>query len=148
MQTKVHNRNVFVDANIICDYLLNRKYHTMHADHIFEYAQKLSVTLYVCSYSFAIAYHYMRRQKNISHLVALSALEKMFSKVKSIPVDGTIVYQAMKSGFDDYEDAIQYCCALKISECEAIITRDTKDFALSNVPVVTPQTFLIHQKNK
>jgi hypothetical protein len=48
----------------------------------------------------------------------------------------------MKSGFKDFEDAIQYCCALQIGVCEAIITRDTKDFALSNVPVVTPQTFL------
>jgi len=143
----IRNRNIFIDANIICDYLIYRRHNTMDAESIFKYAQKRSVTLYVCSYSFAIAYHYMQKKKKVPHHFALIALEKLFQKVKCIPVDGAIIQQAMKSGFGDYEDAIQYCCALKIPGCEMIITRDTKDFTLSSVPVVTPQMFLHYNKD-
>jgi predicted nucleic acid-binding protein len=139
---KNRNRDIFLDANVICDYVLMRKHHTRNANAIIENAQKLFLTLHVSSYSFAIAYHFMRRQKNISHIVALDILGNLFRKVKCISVDGNIVQQAMKSGFQDYEDAIQYGCALAIPDCEFIITRDTKDFALSDVPVIIPQTFI------
>ena len=139
---KVRNKNIFLDANVVCDYILKRKFHSKNADAIFENAKNSFLTLYVSSFSFPIAYHYMRRQKNISHFNALNVLDEMFQKVKCISVDGNIIQQAMKSGFQDYEDAIQYCCALTIPDCEFIITRDAKDFAQSDVPVVNPQTFL------
>ena len=122
---------------------MSRGHHTKNANTIFESARKLPITLYVCSYSFAIAYHYMRKEEKVPHQFALIALEKLFQKVKCISVDGAIIQQAMKSGFEDYEDAIQYCCALKIPECDVIITRDTKDFILSNIPVVTPKVFCV-----
>ena len=140
----IRNRNIFVDANVIIDYLLNRKYHTENARFLFDFAREFSVTLYICSYSFAIAYYYLR-DANVSHDIALETLEKMFQEVKCIPVDDTVIRQALKSGFGDFEDAIQYCCALQIPECKAIITRNPKDFALSNVPVTTPRTFIFHQ---
>ena len=143
----IQNRNIFVDANVICDFLLDRGYHAKNVKNIFDYAKNCSVILHVSSYTFAIGYYRMRRDKNFSHQVAVSVLEKLFPKIKCIPVDGAIIQQAMKSGFGDYEDAIQYCCALKIPGCEMIITRDTKDFTLSSVPVVTPQMFLHYNKD-
>ena len=125
---------------------MKRKHNTKNAESIFKYAQKPSVTLYVCSYTFAIAYHYMQKEENIPHRIAISLLEKLFPKVKCIPVDNVIIQQAMKSGFEDYEDAIQYYSALKIPGCDVIITRNAKDFTLSNIPVMTPKIFLRHQK--
>jgi len=41
----------------------------------------------------------------------------------------------------DFEDAVQYFSALQIPECDAIITRNPNDFALSSVFVTTPQEF-------
>ena len=145
----IQNRNIFIDANVICDFLLNRGHRGCHAknlEKIFDYARKRSVILHVCSYTFAIGYYRMRRDIKAPHKIALSALEKLYPKVKCITIDSAIIQQAMKSGFGDYEDAIQYCCALKIPGCEVIITRNTKDFVLSSVPVVTPQTFLRRPK--
>ena len=139
---KKQNRNIFLDANVICDLLLHRGYHAMNTENIFDYVQKCSVIPYICSYTFAIGYHQMRSDKNFSRQYALKTIEDLFSKVKCIPVDSSIIQQAMNSGFDDFEDAIQYCCALKIPKCEVIITRDTKDFALSIIHVATPRIFL------
>ena len=138
----IQNRNIFLDANVICDLLLNRGHHAKNVERIFEEAEKRFAVLYICSYTFTIGYYQMRRDINTPHKFALLALEKLFPKVKCISVDGVIIQQAMKSGFGDYEDAIQYCCALKVPGCEVIITRNTKDFILSNISVVTPQTFL------
>ena len=137
---KTRNRNIFVDANIIIDYLLPRKYHTSNAISIFEQATQFSAVLHVCSYSLSIAYHYMRTE-NIPHKIAIFKLEKMFPKVNILPVNDVIIQQALKSEFTDFEDAIQYFCALQVPECEAIITRNPCDFALSNVLVTTPQDF-------
>ena len=133
-------RNVFVDANVIIDYLLSRKQYTRHATVLIEQAPLFSTILYVCSYSFAIAYHHMRNEK-IPHKFAISVLEKLFSKVNILPVNHVIIQQALKSGFTDFEDAIQYFCALQVPECEAIITQNSSDFALSSIPVFRPQKF-------
>ena len=138
---KNRNRNIFVDANILIDYLLPRKYHSSNASVIFEQASQFSAVLHVCSYTFAIAYHYMRDEK-IPHKIAISRLEKIFQKINILPVNNDIIQQALKSAFTDFEDAIQYFCALQVPECNAIITRNPIDFALSSVFVTTPQNFV------
>ena len=43
----------------------------------------------------------------------------------------------LKTDFKDYEDAIQYYCVLSIPKVEGIITRNTKDFKKSTLPVLT-----------
>ena len=117
----IRNWNIFVDANVIIDYVLYRKYNTANANALFEYAPKYSVRLYICSYTLAIAYHYLR-DANVPHKNAIDALDRLFHEVKCLPVDDVIIKQAMKSDFKDFEDAIQYHCALQIGKCEAIIT--------------------------
>jgi len=86
----------------------------------------------------------MRKENNIPHHNALEALEKISHDVTSLPVNETIIKQALNSGFRDFEDAVQYYCALQISKCEVIITRNPKDFESSNLPVTTPQRFLTY----
>ena len=48
--------------------------------------------------------------------------------------------------FFDFEDAIQYEIA-KENQQEIIITRNTKDFRKSDVPVFTPEEYLKLQKD-
>ena len=44
--------------------------------------------------------------------------------------------------FKDFEDAMQDCCAIE-SECDYIITVNTKDFSgYSKIPAITPTEFL------
>ena len=45
-------------------------------------------------------------------------------------------------GWPDFEDAVQYRCAVQIS-ADRIITRNPRHFANSNIPVVTPAEFLV-----
>ena len=51
------------------------------------------------------------------------------------------VSEAFDGKFKDIEDAMQYACA-KDYACDLIITRDAKDFAHSQIAVMTPERFL------
>jgi predicted nucleic acid-binding protein len=59
------------------------------------------------------------------------------------PVDTLVndIFHAAKLGFSDFEDAIIAAIAQR-EKADYIITRNTQDFSKSNVPAVTPDTFL------
>jgi predicted nucleic acid-binding protein len=50
-----------------------------------------------------------------------------------------IIKKSIKSDFKDFEDAIQYNCAKSLSKIDFIVTRDTKDFKSSSLPILTPK---------
>ena len=49
---------------------------------------------------------------------------------------------ALSSGFKDYEDGVLHAAAIK-AEAEAVVTRNIKDFATSELPVFTPEEFIL-----
>ena len=52
-------------------------------------------------------------------------------------VNDKVIRQSLKTDFKDYEDAIQYYSALTIPTVNFIVTRNTKDFKKSSLPVLT-----------
>jgi hypothetical protein len=65
-------------------------------------------------------------------------LEELAEITEITDVTDAIIRQSLKTDFKDYEDAIQYYCALSIPKIDFIVTRNTKDFKKSTVPVLTP----------
>ncbi|HKL40022.1 MAG TPA: PIN domain-containing protein, partial [Cryomorphaceae bacterium] len=51
------------------------------------------------------------------------------------------VEKSLNSKFKDFEDALQYYSALE-ANCDLILTRNGKDFRLSEIPVMTAEEFL------
>lgn len=58
-----------------------------------------------------------------------------------VPVEAMDFHQALTLGFDDFEDAVQAACALKIS-ADYVATRNTADFPRLSIPGRTPATIL------
>ena len=56
-------------------------------------------------------------------------------------VDEHVIEKALNSNFNDFEDAVQYYCAIE-SECQIIITRNGKDFKESEIPFMTADEYL------
>ena len=54
-------------------------------------------------------------------------------------VTKSIIKKSLKSDFKDFEDAIQYNCALSLAKVNFIVTRDTKDFKKSALSIMTPE---------
>ncbi len=57
------------------------------------------------------------------------------------PVDERVVSRALVSDFADFEDAVQYYSALGV-KADFIITRNTRDFSTSELPVFSPDEML------
>ena len=53
-------------------------------------------------------------------------------------VTKNIIKKSLKTDFKDFEDAIQYNCALSLNKIDFIVTRDTKDFKKSSLSVMIP----------
>src|ERR1035437_5630608 len=59
-----------------------------------------------------------------------------------LKVDDHTIKNAITSGFPDFEDSIQYFCALESKKIDVIITRNIKDYRHSELPVMSPGDFL------
>jgi len=51
------------------------------------------------------------------------------------------IYQALDLEWADFEDSVQYIVGEGLS-VDYIVTRNTKDFASSPIPAVTPEQFI------
>ena len=56
-------------------------------------------------------------------------------------VNERTVDDSLASQFNDFEDAMQYYCALR-AKADIIITRNGKDFSASKLPVMTATEYL------
>ena len=133
-------REFFVDTNVLIDLVIVREPYTTYAKELFKIAKEKSIMMYICAISYNNAFYIIR--KRLGRETAEMSINLISTITKCLPVDFSIIQQAMASQFRDFEDAIQYFCALQIPKCEAIITRDVKDFKLSAIPVIKPDTFL------
>ena len=133
-------REIFVDTNVVLDLLLGIEPYAGYANDLFKYAIMNDIVLNICSFSYATVYYILR--KRLSHENILSDLQWLSNTVKSLSVNENTIQKALASQFRDFEDAIQYFCALQIPNCEAIISRDRKGFRLSTIPVINPSDFL------
>ena len=61
--------------------------------------------------------------------------------MRLVKIDENIVEKGLNSNFDDFEDALQYFCAID-SKCDIIITRSSKDFKSSLLPILTAEEYL------
>jgi predicted nucleic acid-binding protein len=58
-----------------------------------------------------------------------------------LPVDSKTIGLAVTSDFTDFEDAIQYYCAIE-NNLKTIKTRNNKDYKKATITVLTPETFI------
>lgn len=129
-------KHYFVDTNVIIDMLADREGFADAASEVFDAAGRGEIRISVCALSYSTIYYILRRHS--CREVALEALRELAGIVSVLPVDMTVIESAQKSDFSDYEDAIQYYSAMQDSSIDAIITRNPKDFKLSDLPVILP----------
>ncbi len=67
-------------------------------------------------------------RKHASHTRVIKSLAKLSDMIGIMSVDESIVKLALKSGFKDFEDALQYYTAQSNPEIELIVTRNIRDF--------------------
>lgn len=131
--------NVFVDTNIIIDLLAKREPFYKDAQDLFTLSDKREIKLFISSLSFANAYYSI--VKHHKEIDAKKYLAKFKVLVNVLPLDDKAIELALSSGFNDFEDGLQYFVALE-NESDMIITRNKKDFKSSKIPVMTAGEYI------
>ena len=132
-------KHYLVDTNVIIDLLLNREGADAAAA-LLDGAERGEYKLSLCSLSYTNIYYSLR--KYLSHDERISCLSQLCDVLHTVPVDGLVISMALQSGWRDFEDAVQYCSAVSSNTVDGIITRNEKDFFLSEIPVISPMEFL------
>ena len=82
-------------------------------------------------------------RQSLTNTATIKLLEELAEITEITDVTGPVIWQSLKTDFKDYEDAIQYYCALSVPNVDFIVTRNTKDFKKSKLSVLTPAEAII-----
>lgn len=129
-------KHIFMDTNVVIDFLANRQPFAVDAATLFNLAVEAKVAVYISAVSYNNIYYILRQ--SLSNTAAIKLMEGLADITQIADVAGAVIRQSLKTDFKDYEDAIQYHCALSIPKIDFIVTRNTKDFKKSTLPVLTP----------
>lgn len=133
-------KKIFLDTNIIIDFLGERAGFYDASAKILTLADKKKIQVYTSPSSISNVFYVLAKYENSK--IALEKIRK-FKLLCSISVmDDEVVEKAIHSDFKDFEDAMQYFSALA-SNCNVIITRNEKDFKNALIPVMNAESYLL-----
>jgi predicted nucleic acid-binding protein len=130
---------IFLDTNVIIDFLADRKPYSKYAFQIFEFANQNKVQLYTSPHAI-VTTHYLLK-KHIDEKSLRKILLNLCDFVSLISIDSQIIQNSLRSNMKDFEDAVQMLTASKESNINFIVTRNIKDFKHSPIPSLTPDEF-------
>lgn len=131
--------SLYLDTNIILDLIEERKPFYKYAQSIFSRKDKNLIRLYTSSLNFANLHFIISKKTNKEN--ATNALLKLKTLIDILPLDEKIIQLSLASGFNDFEDAIQYYTAIE-HNIPVLITRDIKDYKKANISVMTSEQYL------
>jgi predicted nucleic acid-binding protein len=133
------SKRIFIDTNIMLDFLGERKPFYEPIAKIATLAEKGTITMVVSPISFATVNYFLSKFESAK--IAKEKLRKFKILSEICVIDQHTVEKGLNSSKKDFEDALQYFSATE-SGCNIIITRNGKDFAKSLLPVMTADEFL------
>lgn len=132
-------QRIFLDTNIVIDFLGERKDFYEFAAKIMTLADHKKIKIFTSPSSINNTYYLLSKYENAK--IALEKIRK-FKVLCSISImDDEVVEKAINSDFKDFEDAMQYFSALA-SDCDLIVTRNEKDFKNAMIPVMNGESYL------
>lgn len=131
---------VFLDTNVICDFLLGREPYFAEAASIMQMIENNDIKGYMSALSIGQIYYIYR--KVYSHDYAIKKIGSLIEVLQVCSIERKTIEMALLSHFNDFEDALQYSSVHSGRSADVIITRNIKDFKNSDIPVLTPKTFL------
>lgn len=135
---------ILIDTNIVLNYLLEREPFFQDAENLFQAVSKGQVMAYVTATTLTDIF-YIARKHTQSLEKARQAVLAALTAMQVCPVDRGVLENALNSNIPDFEDAVQMFGAVA-QKLDAIVTRDSKDFLGSPIPVLSVQELLLQVK--
>ena len=128
-------KNIFLDTNIVIDFLADREPFSLDAAKLFNLSVLGKVKIYISAVSYNNIYYILRQSLSNSETIKL--LDELSEMAEIADVTKNVIKKSLKTDFKDFEDAIQYYCALSLNKIDFIVTRNTKDFKKSTLSIMT-----------
>ncbi len=132
-------QRLFLDTNVMLDLLGERVPFYESIAKLATLVDEGKLDFTVSALSYATVHYFLTKFE--SHELSIEKLRKFKVLSSIVAVDEIVIEKGLNSNFSDFEDALQYHCALK-SNCQVLLTRNGKDFKLSTLPVLTPDEYL------
>ena len=133
-------QKLFLDTNVVVDLLGERDPFYDAISKIVSIADRGKLKLVVSSLTFSTTYYLLSKFENSE--VVKEKIRKFKVILETADLTNQIIEKGLSSSFPDFEDSLQYYCALD-TDCNVIITRNGKDFKESEIPVLSPIEYLL-----
>ncbi len=130
---------VFVDTNIIMDFITARIPFGRNAKILFELGKEKKFDILVADLSFFTS-AYSLKKYDFTKEDILDCLTALLPLVSIVPVGQSVVTRSLKKRGKDFEDDAQYFSAID-ANADFIITRNKKDFPQEDF-ILEPKEFL------
>lgn len=127
---------VLVDTNVILDFLQEREPFVDNAARLFERIDAGELEGFIAATTITNIYYIVRRAAG--RVVAQDAIAQVLSDLNICAVDQEVLERSLALSFEDFEDAVQYACAV-VHNIDVIVTRDVSGFVNAKIPVVLPE---------
>lgn len=135
--------NVFLDTNILIDFVDNRDKRD-YAKRIIELGMQGEITLFASYLTYAnMAFILRHRSREEKYRLLREARQNIVVVAPTVEqLDYALGHEAK-----DFEDLLQYRCALE-ADCDVIVTNNTDDYEeFCQLPFFTSEDFVINYLN-
>ncbi len=126
---------VLIDTNVVLDLILARIPFVENAILLFEQIERGNIEGYIAATTVTNIFYIIRKAEGRE--AAIAAINRAMRSLQFCEVNRQTVETALSLDLKDFEDSIQLACAT-LSQLDGIVTRDRKDFALSDLPIYSP----------
>ena len=135
-------KKIFLDTNILMDFVDNREMRE-YAMTIIELGRIGQLQLFASYLSFANMGYILRKRKQNERYHLIRMARKI---VTVLPCDAAQLDSTLTNPVKDYEDMLQYQCALAAG-CNVIVTNNKRDFQeFCKLPFLTSEEFLLQME--
>ena len=135
--------NVFLDTNVVIDFMGEREGFFDDAAAIFAMIEDRKITASASALTIVNCAYILK--KAFSADIMLEKVEALCQMLVVTPIDRSQLLNAVRLKPYDYEDAVQYLSALPYHP-DLVITRDKKGFNNLGILVMTPAEFVQRAK--
>ncbi len=128
-------KRVLIDVDLVLDVLLHRTPHADAASAVWSAVESGRAEGLLAAHA-VTTIHYLN-EKVAGAAMARGTTEALLSVFGVAPVDERVLTEAAGMRWPDFEDAVTAAAAHR-ARCQALVTRNPKDFRGSPVRVLTP----------
>jgi predicted nucleic acid-binding protein len=131
---------ILIDTDVVLDLFFDRKPFSDYAGEVFALCETGQISGFLTPVIFSNVYYLLR--KTAGHKKVVGKLKELLMITDVLQMDKKVVSDALHSGFNDFEDGLQYFAANRKGGIQVILTRNIKDYRQSKISCMTPETYV------